>query len=50
MKITLLTILLFSASLTAQQRIGKQLIPRTDSAGIYKIDSKEIQPDRKSVV
>ncbi|NPA09297.1 MAG: hypothetical protein GXO46_09950 [Chlorobi bacterium] len=48
MKITLLTILLFSASLTAQQRIGKQLIPRTDSAGIYKIDSKEIQPPQKA--
>ncbi|WP_343662100.1 hypothetical protein [Chryseobacterium mucoviscidosis] len=48
MRITLLAILLFSASLSAQQKIRKPLIPRTDSVGIYKMDSKTIQPPQKS--
>jgi hypothetical protein len=48
MRITLLAILLFSASLSAQQKIRKPLMPRTDSVKVYKMDSKTIQPPQKS--
>ncbi|WP_428068568.1 hypothetical protein [Chryseobacterium gambrini] len=48
MRITLLAILLFSASLSAQQKIRKPLMPRTDSVRVYKMDSKTIQQPQKS--
>ena len=49
MRILIFPILLISVSVSAQQKIRKQLIPRTtDTMSVYKLDSKKIQPPQKS--
>ena len=44
----LFPILLISVSFSAQEKERKRLIPKVDSTGIYKLDSKKIQPTQKS--
>ena len=47
MRLLVMAVTFISISVSAQEKEKKQLIPRTDTTKLYKLDSKKIQPPQR---